>query len=45
MSGSSIRCTQDQRWEIVQLKRELKQLFGFEPVELLISSELNTRWG
>ena len=31
MSGSSIRCTQDQRWEIVQLKRELRQLFGFEP--------------
>jgi len=31
MSSSTIKCTQDQRWEIVQIKRQFKELFGFEP--------------
>lgn len=31
MAGSSIRCTDEQRREIILLKMELKQIFGFEP--------------
>ncbi len=31
MAKSSITCSDDQRWEIVKIKKELKQLFGYEP--------------